>query len=84
MCSAPNSNCESMKCAISSSLQYWRWAAIADKYDASNNPSYAVRLGDEGETCITKSTRPVELIAFNLSASCRAVRRPVVVCVKTE
>lgn len=33
---------------------------------------------------MTKSTRPVELMAFNLFASCRAVRRPVVVCLKTE
>ena len=45
MCSAPSNNCESMKCAISSSFQYCKCAAIADKYDASNNPSCGVSLG---------------------------------------
>jgi len=36
----PNNNCDNMKCARSSSFQYCRCAAIADKYDVSNNPSY--------------------------------------------
>lgn len=36
----PNNNCDNMKCARSSSFQYCRCAAIADKYEVSNNPSY--------------------------------------------
>ena len=35
----PRSNCESVKCATSSSLQYCKCAAIADRYEASNSPS---------------------------------------------
>jgi hypothetical protein len=37
-----------------------------------------------GLTCITKSTRPVELIALSLSASCLAVFKPDVLWLNTE
>jgi hypothetical protein len=81
---APNNNCESMKCAISSSFQYCICTAIADRYDASKSPSYMSAVVSHGRTCITKSTRPVELIAFNLLASWCVVLRPVVLCLNTE
>ena len=42
-------------------------------------------VGDSRDsTWMTKSTRPVEFIAFSLSASWRAVLRPDVLCLKTE
>src|SRR5271167_2195951 len=73
-----------MKCAKSSSLQYCKCAAIAERYEVSNSPSCNINCEWNEYTCMTKSTRPVELIALSLSASCRAVRRPVVLCLKTE
>ena len=82
--SAPSNSCERIKWARSSSFQYCMWAAIAERYDASKSPSYQISCELEYITCMTKSTRPVEFIALSLSASWRAVLRPVVLCLKTE
>ena len=38
----PSNNCERMKCATSSSFQYCKCAAIAERYEVSKSPSYDI------------------------------------------